>query len=213
MSTDFVTIVGRIKGPILPHLMFGHCLTKLSSDRAAITGGGDQTDQNYLYREVYTVDLRDFIFSWAASLPAGRFEHVCGFLSDSDDSSKKHLVVAGGQVFDQSGSYLEYTKTTLMLERIGEFLTKDWIDGPELPKNLRSAAGVITPDGTRFIVVGGSDSNSWELTVTGAIFELQCWSRSIGCQWTKWDKELATPRSAHIALIVPEKSNLDCYFI
>ena len=199
-------------GPDLPIATAHHLLIKLNSTTAMLIGGDNASSPdwpdyqkdglNYLHlKSTYFLDIPRVVESTKATVSSVRgpdFQQpssslMAGVLNDPADGNRR-MVVLVGEIYNKT----EF----LMLDQ----LDQGWTPGPDKPKAVGSSAGVTTPDGKSFLVIGGSNNR---MTTDPYIYQLQhqngCW------KWSQLEQKLRVPRQNHIALVVPDSfCNVQC---
>ena len=114
-------------------------------------------------------------------LNEGRHYHAWGVITDLADENRKVVVVAGGG------------------KSIGSQSPK-WTIAQPLPYNIRGAAGVVTPDGKSFLLVGGWNVDTEQFEDT--IYLFQC--HNLKCYWAKLNTKHDVARDRLLVAFVPE---------
>ena len=197
-STEYVSVIGRyvseansfkgsIRGPDMPVATGYHCMTLVNDTTAIILGGSDG-------HSVWFFDFETESFSRGPAFVSGTWfsQHVCGTISDSNESEVQLVVVAGG------GYSPSDAQDIFQYFLVG---SSEWNAGPVVPEPIMNGAGTTTPDGLRLIIAGGS-TGPWYGSIRSTIFQIQC--HSLDCHWSKLDQELETARRGAVAMFIPE---------
>jgi hypothetical protein len=75
-----------------------------------------------------------------------------------------------------------------------------FIAGPKLPKTLRGASLLPSPDGQGVIVIGGysTTDNAYQ----SSIYKLIC--DELGCDWSEMKQQLKIARQLFVAMLIPD---------
>ncbi len=204
-STDFVTLLdnGSISitpGPDLPLGFDLHCLVKLNRTTAMLIGGASSEAQWDKNHSTYFLDIPEVTDSdnvtatlrtvRGPDLNKGRGEHSCGVLTNPADGNQQVVIAAGGL-------YPGWTEM-LTVERWSQ---QGWIRGPDMPRKVKAAPGVTSPDGKSLFIIGGLDMNGGAFH-SPVIYQLAyrngCWG------WSEMQQKLQDGRRNHAAMLVPD---------
>ena len=169
-------------GPPLPEPLFGHCAVGINKTHVFIAGGISGNDYKPT-NKAWILNVRTGKFKQVNHFADPRFAHVCGFVTDLHGN--KAIAVAGGN----GDGGLTISTPIFVLSEL------KWGLAPPIPEPTHSA-GVVQFNNT-ILVIGGADANGEKLK---SIFELNCEEEN----WVKWKVSLEDPRSAMVAVTVPE---------
>ena len=111
----------------------------------------------------------------------------------SDDGSRKCIIIIGGW----TGQEKILTSTEILY-----LAAQNWVQGPDLPVRVKSAACVALPSTSNFacVVIGGSSEESAGLFGINALISSNVYGLDKNLSgWTFLDK-ISTSRAFHIAL-------------
>ncbi len=225
-TTETVTMDPKTTGLVvalglnLPKTLSYHCLTKVSDGLAFLTGGEkyEVTDQTGEDLEVYSEGLSWSInfntMSWTteSQMEIPRSRHSCGALKDSmsSDSSRKVIVVAGGETKQYGEQEVLQSVELLVIEDKASFMVSsrqglEWAQGPYLPAPILDAASVVTADQLKMYVIGGSTyvQGIAEFQPLATIYEFHC--SDLQCEW-KQVYEMRRSMTGGLAFFMPSDS-------
>ncbi len=169
----------------LPEPIYAHCLVKVNNTMLISIGGSNSPNAT---GKTNVFDVLNNKWTSGPQLINLRYRHSCGVMNwknPATGSLEKVVVAAGG---NSVGGVTASVELLYM-----EDFNSGWVAGPDLPKEISSAAMVEFQDGV--ILVGGSGNvggqNLYQLaSPTGA--------------WTMMNQTMKEERSLHVAFLVPD---------
>ncbi len=113
---------------------------------------------------------------------------ACGTIKDIDTGFRIVLAGAGFESMNVEQLNLDQNPTD-----------PTWTVGPGLP--VKGADGVVTKDATSLIVVGGENTN---------IYQISCFSNK--CHYKTLEQKLKSTRNAAVALLIPDSFDM-CWYL
>ena len=170
-----------VEGPTLPGSFCRHCAAKLGE--TIVMGGGTDTLSIF-----YTFDWDSQTWTPMPDIPAGRDNHGCEII---DTANGQELWVVGG--YSSGNTYYDSVD-------VFNFGSGQWSQGVPLPSPRAGLSTVVIDN--NIVVFGGQDSQE----VLSSILEWTPESSS----WERQDTGLDGPRSFFAAILVDERSGLNC---
>ncbi len=180
-------------GPDLPDRIGSHCFTKINEEMALLTGGhtglqySDKTMTFDIVSQVWTIE--------GSVLNTLRKYGACGAIKDSG-SQDVLVVIVGG---------IDWSWLTLSSTEIWSLDSKKWTVSANLPMPVYHPAGIVRPDKSGFLVLGGETDSETRIR---DIFQFSCFNKD--CHWEKLDIELSEGRSKFTAMFVPNSMADNC---
>ena len=198
VTTEFVTPGNPgVYGPELPYrdYILGYCLVQLDTDTFMMLGG--LTYDNEAITDTLFIHVKNQTFTPGPQLTGKNTDMSCGVIELLGSSSKKVVVVAGGLY--GSGKQIE---TWTVGSTANEFTKIN----ATLPRDLFSAAEVVTADRKSLVISGGWSGENYE----NALLRITCNSSSTDCNVEEMAQRLRIPRRYHVAMLVPD-SLVNCH--
>ncbi len=214
-----------VSGPYLSTKVKHHCMIQINSSMVILIGGNTRNSLRDSGTAFFRVGGDTWHNAWIAQnitgprLSYGRSQHVCGIMIDptysppdganstNSEGEGQLIVVAGGEGDIRGNGTTEFLKLGII---------DAWILGPEVPLKISGAAGIVTPDKDKFLMIGGHTSKSevgkWETEDLATIFILEfIWidSNSGAWEWSKLEQELKAASSGHSAFLLPADFDSD----
>jgi len=180
----------EVKPPI-PLTIAAHCIVAIDTSKLMIIGG-NQNGANFQAR-TFILDITKCSWTEGPPLNAGRNFHSCARITVAVNPPVTGTIVVGGFNTPSTGEFRS------------EFLPDNnstWLLGSPLPYPVVKAQLVNHPKGG-LVLVGGATSSA---PASNNLLYL----KSFGSSWLTMDQTLKTPRSSHVALLIPD-SEADCF--
>ncbi len=194
-SAELLTEMGWEKvASIMPIPLSLHCMVLLNSTTVMIIGGVDNTT---VTPNTYLLNTENNEWIEGPPLSQNRYQHSCGRIRKSKESSKFDVIVVGGY----NGSFLSSVE-------IFDAETFEWRAGANLPFGIDDSVLVEDPTGG-VILVGGLYRSSGSLLVPlDTLFRLP---HAEAEHWQEMPQKLKAGRRYHSAFLIPNE-NVDCSF-
>ena len=192
----------RRLNPTLPKELSLHCIAKIDSARAILTGGYDVSYTS----TTYFLNMASFSIWEGPRMIHARQEHGC---TSFEFNGKTFTIAVGGSdgYFLDSTEYLtdspnsQWQEGNKKLSHSFHYHT-NWIvvlTGPRLPEKMTTLTVVDTVIGP--MVIGGLKE---DFSTSPYMFNLVCYGSGTdmrsSCYWRKLDQELRVPRSHHVVI-------------
>jgi len=193
-SAELLTDKGweSVASPLPTPLQY-HCMVLLNSTTVMAIGGRDNitTANTYL--------LNTEINEWIEGPPLSqnRYQHSCGRIRKSKESSKFEIIVVGG-----------FNGSDLSSVEIFDAETSAWRAGASLPIPITDAVLVEDPTGGVILVGGRSKISELDPAPLDTLFRL---AHAEADHWQEMPQKLKSGRRYHSAFLIPNE-NVDCSF-
>jgi hypothetical protein len=185
----------------MPTSVFGHCVVALNETTFMLIGGRRSNSSRYS-ELTHFYDTRSSTWSFGPHLRVGRRYAACGVIKDPE-SGQEAVIVAGGW----DGETVQKSTEILDLDQPHRAKYR-WSRGPDLPMPLTNMATVQRENsfGNSILIVGGDETAVEKGGESDRIYELS----STRGPWRQLEQTLQVPRSAHVALLVPDDAVFEC---
>jgi len=188
-TTELISSSGSEEGNKFPVTIHAHCSFKINATHGIVTGG---YQNRYLSAKSWYVDLTTTRVTPGPTMRTERRGHGCATFQYG---TKSFGIVAGGNIGKR---YLDSTKMIALDQE-----SPEWIEGPKLPRGLRSLTLVQTIQGT--YAMGGRDEDN---NRRNEVLQLDCPGDQISsCQW-KEVGNLEFARYDHVSIPIPESYDI-----